>query len=205
MVERNFVNVLIVLYYVVTLFVCKKHFLWRNWMSWVRARAAYRFSIFGLSLRKVARTWKTWKIFCLRLTVAHVVLGIVSSLKESFGFIERADVVAEIFFHYSEFNGDVNDLMIGDDVEFQLVNRSVSSFNLQHSLGGSLFFLIFFIVWVGCFSDMDWESFSHKQTYEINRSRFSLVLLDWFYCILRRHHSTVESFFNLRIVFWHNR
>jgi len=51
------------------------------------------------------------------------VQGIVSSLKESFGFIERADVVAEIFFHYSEFNGDVNELMIGDDVEFQLVNR----------------------------------------------------------------------------------
>jgi cold shock CspA family protein len=51
------------------------------------------------------------------------VQGIVSSLKESFGFIERADVVAEIFFHYSEFNGDVNELMIGDDVDFQLVNR----------------------------------------------------------------------------------
>jgi cold shock CspA family protein len=51
------------------------------------------------------------------------VQGIVSSLKESFGFIERADVVAEIFFHYSEFNGDVNELMIGDDVDFLLVNR----------------------------------------------------------------------------------
>jgi len=54
----------------------------------------------------------------------QTVQGIVSSLKESFGFIERADIVAEIFFHYSEFNGDVNDLMIGDDVEFQLVDRS---------------------------------------------------------------------------------
>jgi len=53
----------------------------------------------------------------------NTVQGIVSSLKESFGFIERADVVAEIFFHYSEFNGDVNELMIGDDVDFQLVNR----------------------------------------------------------------------------------
>lgn len=53
----------------------------------------------------------------------NTVQGIVSSLKESFGFIERADVVAEIFFHYSEFSGDVNELMIGDDVDFQLVNR----------------------------------------------------------------------------------
>ena len=55
--------------------------------------------------------------------------GIVSSLKESFGFIERADVVAEIFFHYSEFSGDVNELMIGDDVDFQLVNRLVCLFH----------------------------------------------------------------------------
>lgn len=52
------------------------------------------------------------------------VQGIISSLKDSFGFIERADMVAEIFFHYSEYGGEVNDLMIGDDVEFQLQNRS---------------------------------------------------------------------------------
>lgn len=51
------------------------------------------------------------------------VQGIVSSLKESFGFIERADVVAEIFFHYSEFNGDINDVVIGDDVEYELQDR----------------------------------------------------------------------------------
>ena len=38
--------------------------------------------------------------------------------------------MAEIFFHYSEFDGEVNDLMIGDDVEFQLQNRSVSLFCL---------------------------------------------------------------------------
>jgi len=49
--------------------------------------------------------------------------GIISSLKESFGFIERADVVAEIFFHYTEYNGKISDLMIGDDVQFQLQNR----------------------------------------------------------------------------------
>ena len=59
----------------------------------------------------------------------ETVEGIVSSLKESFGFVERADVVAEIFFHYSEFSGDVNDLMIGDDVEFQLVNRLVCNYS----------------------------------------------------------------------------
>ena len=51
--------------------------------------------------------------------------GIVSSLKDSFGFIERADMVAEIFFHYSEFQGDIRELMIGDDVEFGMQQRKV--------------------------------------------------------------------------------
>jgi len=51
------------------------------------------------------------------------VQGIISSLKETFGFIERSDMVAEIFFHYSEFNGEISDAMIGDDVEFKLFER----------------------------------------------------------------------------------
>lgn len=50
--------------------------------------------------------------------------GIVSSLKENFGFIERADTVAEIFFHYSEFKDDINELLIGDDVEYELQERA---------------------------------------------------------------------------------
>lgn len=50
--------------------------------------------------------------------------GVVSSMKESFGFIERADKVSEIFFHYSEFLGDINDLMLGDDVEFTIQPRN---------------------------------------------------------------------------------
>lgn len=62
-----------------------------------------------------------------------MVQGIISSLKESFGFIERADVVAEIFFHYSEFNGDINEVMIGDDVEFHLQDRQVSSFFINRT------------------------------------------------------------------------
>lgn len=50
--------------------------------------------------------------------------GVVSSMKESFGFIERADKVSEIFFHYSEFNGNINELMLGDDVEFGIQARN---------------------------------------------------------------------------------
>ena len=59
-------------------------------------------------------------------TSTNKVQGIVSSLKDSFGFIERADKVAEIFFHYSEFQGEIGELMIGDDVEFALQDRKVS-------------------------------------------------------------------------------
>lgn len=50
--------------------------------------------------------------------------GVVCSMKESFGFIERADKVSEIFFHYSEFGGHVSDLMLGDDVAFSIQERN---------------------------------------------------------------------------------
>lgn len=50
--------------------------------------------------------------------------GVVCSMKDSFGFIERADVVKEIFFHYSEFQGNINELLLGDDVEFGIQTRN---------------------------------------------------------------------------------
>ena len=49
------------------------------------------------------------------------------SLKESFGFIERGDVVREIFFHFSEAKGIADSLELGDDVEFTIQTRNVSS------------------------------------------------------------------------------
>ena len=53
-------------------------------------------------------------------------MGVVCSMKDSFGFIERADVVKEIFFHYSEYQaGNVGDLQLGDDVEFNVAERNV--------------------------------------------------------------------------------
>ena len=51
--------------------------------------------------------------------------GVVCSMKESFGFIERADVVKEIFFHFSEAEG-TSELRPGDDVEFIIQSRNVS-------------------------------------------------------------------------------
>ena len=52
--------------------------------------------------------------------------GVVCSLKDNFGFIERADCVKEIFFHFSEFMGEVSNVNVGDDVEFEIHTRNVS-------------------------------------------------------------------------------
>ncbi|XP_039286517.1 cold shock domain-containing protein E1 isoform X2 [Nilaparvata lugens] len=49
--------------------------------------------------------------------------GVVCSMKESFGFIERADVVKEIFFHFSE-TSTKEELQLGDDVEFIIQTRN---------------------------------------------------------------------------------
>lgn len=46
-------------------------------------------------------------------------------MKESFGFIERADVVKEIFFHFSETESSI-ELRPGDDVEFIIQTRNVN-------------------------------------------------------------------------------
>ncbi|XP_049798939.1 LOW QUALITY PROTEIN: cold shock domain-containing protein E1-like, partial [Schistocerca nitens] len=49
--------------------------------------------------------------------------GVVCSMKESFGFIERADDVKEIFFHFSEAKSK-DELQLGDDVEFIILTRN---------------------------------------------------------------------------------
>lgn len=46
-------------------------------------------------------------------------------MKDNFGFIERADVVKEIFFHFSEAKIK-EELCLGDDVEFIIQTRNVS-------------------------------------------------------------------------------
>ena len=53
--------------------------------------------------------------------------GVLCSLKEGYGFIERADVVREIFFHYSEYKDDISTAILGEDVEFAVQTRNVCS------------------------------------------------------------------------------
>ena len=54
--------------------------------------------------------------------------GVVNSLKEAFGFIERADVVKEIFFHITDMvdgvKEDNSSIQLGDDVEFIIQTRN---------------------------------------------------------------------------------
>ena len=54
--------------------------------------------------------------------------GVVSTIKDSYGFIERADVVDEIFFHFSEAKSIPEGLKLGDDVEFLIQSRNVNFF-----------------------------------------------------------------------------
>lgn len=64
-------------------------------------------------------------MFIERGAVSPALLHLVL-FQEAFGFIERADVVKEIFFHYSEFKGDLEALQAGDDVEFTIKDRNVN-------------------------------------------------------------------------------
>ncbi|XP_076039783.1 cold shock domain-containing Unr isoform X2 [Oratosquilla oratoria] len=50
--------------------------------------------------------------------------GVVSTIKDSYGFIERADVVDEIFFHFSETKNIPGGIKLGDDVEFNITTRN---------------------------------------------------------------------------------
>lgn len=50
--------------------------------------------------------------------------GVVCSMKDNYGFIERSDMVKEIFFHYSEYTGEISELVLGDDVEFSIQTRN---------------------------------------------------------------------------------
>lgn len=62
-------------------------------------------------------------------------------MKENFGFIERADVVKEIFFHFSEAKSLKEELKLGDDVEFIIQTRNVSSAATGYRLKIKIFLL----------------------------------------------------------------
>lgn len=53
--------------------------------------------------------------------------GFVAVLKENFGFIETLEHDEEVFFHFSNFQGNSNNLELGQEVEYTLSKRNGSS------------------------------------------------------------------------------
>lgn len=79
---------------------------------------------FNIATEKRSGIMRARKITLVERAPPKRFLGIVTAMKESFGFIERADQVKEIFFHYSEVTANVPDLNIGDHVEFSVHERN---------------------------------------------------------------------------------
>lgn len=72
-------------------------------------------------LRRSDATFAT-NVTLVERAASPQVRGIISSVKDMFGFIEREDKCAEIFFHHSEFNGNAAP-NIGTEVSFELGRR----------------------------------------------------------------------------------
>ena len=72
--------------------------------------------------------------------------GVVNSLRDTFGYIERADVVKEIFFHINDMvdgnKEDNSSIQLGDDVEFiiQTRNGKEVACNLTKLVSGTVVF-----------------------------------------------------------------
>ena len=66
---------------------------------------------------------RTHTTMARRLIVVEPVLppflrGVISSLRSSYGFIDREDIVDEVYFHFSEFQGNINAVTLLTPVEF---------------------------------------------------------------------------------------
>lgn len=57
---------------------------------------------------------------------AQIHQGFVAALKDGFGFIETVDHDREVFFHFSNFDGDAAKLELGQEVEYNLGSRGNS-------------------------------------------------------------------------------
>jgi len=60
--------------------------------------------------------------------------GVISTMKDSFGFIEREDALKEIFFHITEFGPNIatNTIQPGVEVEFDIQDRHVCLHNKKN-------------------------------------------------------------------------
>ena len=49
--------------------------------------------------------------------------GIIEKLLPSYGFIQCCERQARLFFHYSQFTGNIDHLKLGDPVEFEVYSK----------------------------------------------------------------------------------
>jgi cold shock CspA family protein len=96
---------------------------------------------FFVSTHKRTGAVRAVQIILLRHCEEKKAQGIVASLKDSFGFIERADEASEIFFHHSEVDGGIEILRVGSHVEFVIQDRHVSWYCLELYILGTQPFL----------------------------------------------------------------
>lgn len=79
---------------------------------------------FYMSKNKRSGALRARMVRLVQSATLETVQGIVKTLKDSFGFIERADMEKDIFFHYSELaSGTESDIVAGACVEFVIQNR----------------------------------------------------------------------------------
>ncbi|CAF0830573.1 unnamed protein product [Didymodactylos carnosus] len=76
----------------------------------------------------VAQDRRTNQFFARNVSLVESVVpkkyrGVVSTMKDSFGFIEREDAVKETFFHISEVSENGNMIHPGAEVEFEIQDR----------------------------------------------------------------------------------
>lgn len=78
--------------------------------------------IFSIAEDRLTGKKRAINIQVTKKFVVPTVDGIVCSLKDHFGFIDRADIASEIFFHFSEFQ-DRDGPQVGDEVRFEITER----------------------------------------------------------------------------------
>jgi cold shock CspA family protein len=63
----------------------------------------------------------------LHQPIRHFYYGIIKTMKDTFGRIEREDLDREILFHFTEYRGgNINDIRVGSNVQFEIQDKYVS-------------------------------------------------------------------------------
>lgn len=73
---------------------------------------------FYMAVDKRTHTTMARRIIVVEPALPPLVRGVINSLRSTYGFIDREDTVEEVYFHFTEFHGDINVLTLLAPVEF---------------------------------------------------------------------------------------